>query len=164
MGSWINKLLNSKRRIGYGTPLVHFAIISQEDEKFLVWTCLRVVVDDWTKKLIFQDLGQCFANFDNFKSKATISPPFKSFIEHIDSIDHSAAMAFWEHRLKGLTDIDILYSSILTTNQSVTRIHESSRNFHSLIAFHPNILPPGDFFIITNDVFNYSARGMSPDD
>ena len=118
------KLLNSKRRMGYGTPLVHFAIISQADEKFLVWTYLQAVVDGWTKKLIFQDLADCFANADNFKSKVIIRPPFKSFIEHIDSIDRSVAMAFWEHRLKGLTNIDIVYSSD-SDHEPVS--HESSR-------------------------------------
>lgn len=101
------KSLNSKRIMGYGMPLLRFAIISQKDEEFLVWTYLQVVVDGWTKKLIFQDLTE---NFANAKSQA-IRPPFKSFVKHINSIEHITAIAFWEQRLKGLKNIDIFYSS-----------------------------------------------------
>ncbi|KAL8788278.1 MAG: hypothetical protein Q9195_007375 [Heterodermia aff. obscurata] len=118
------KLLNGKRIMGYGTPLVRFAIISEEHEKFLVWTYLQVVVDGWTKKLIFRDLAESFGNPDEFKSKAILRPPFKSFIEHINSIDQVAAMAFWDQRLNGLKNIDILHSSD-TNHEPVS--HESSR-------------------------------------
>ena len=127
------KSMNGKRIMGYGTPLVRFAIISQAQEKYLVWTYLQAVVDGWTKKLIFQDLGESFANIDRFKGKAILRPPFKSFIEHINSIDEAAATAFWEHRLRELQNIDIFYSSDIN-HESVS--DESSRIIEEVAFSH----------------------------
>ena len=114
------KSLNSKRTMGYGMPLVRFALISQKHEEFLVWTYLQAIVDGWTKKLIFQDLME---NFVDAKIQAT-RPPFKSFIKYVNSIEQNTAMAFWEQRLEGLENIDIFYSSDID-HEPVS--HESSR-------------------------------------
>ena len=92
------KSWNRRKHMDCRTPLVRFAFISQGCEKFLVWTYLQAVVDGWSERLIFQELGEYTAKFRSFTENIVPRPPFKSFIDHIEAIDETAAMAFWNHR------------------------------------------------------------------
>ena len=92
-------------------PLIRFVIMTQGSEKFLVWTYLQAVVDRWTKRLIFHDLGEYIANSRSFTEDVAVRPPVRSIVDHIVSIDEAAALAFWDRRLEGLKNTDILFDS-----------------------------------------------------
>ncbi|PNP39601.1 hypothetical protein TGAMA5MH_08417 [Trichoderma gamsii] len=85
---------NSK--MGYGTPLCWYAIVSEKGESYFLWCAHHSIYDGWTMKVMFSVLYRAYSG--------TCIPdirPFSSFIKYAQEIDGDAAVSFWKTELSG---------------------------------------------------------------
>lgn len=74
------KASDMSKRVGSGGPLFRYAIVSEGDRSFLVWTCHHGGFDGWTRRVIMDKLQKRLNNMEQLKSEPQ-GPTFKSFIE-----------------------------------------------------------------------------------
>ncbi|KAI4243478.1 MAG: hypothetical protein L6R40_003480 [Gallowayella cf. fulva] len=103
------KTQDAKVRPGFGTPLARYAIVREGSRTYFVWTFLQALVDGWTKVQIFQDLATCFVHPGSFAERIAPRPSFRNFTNYVSSLDRTAGLAFWDRRLKGVDQHNMLF-------------------------------------------------------
>lgn len=95
----------------WGSPLFHFAIISEENSTYFVWTAHHSCFDGWTRNLIITDLAKILANNGDHSSLPS-RPPFKSYVDWQLSLDPSGALSSWRKHLQDFNPkyLENLYS------------------------------------------------------
>jgi amino acid adenylation domain-containing protein len=84
--------------MGFGDPLVRFAIVSDSENNSLnfVWTIHHCIYDRWSLALIWQKVAAVYRGTD----KEEIRPPkYSRFIEHVINTDTLEHEKFWKSRL-----------------------------------------------------------------
>lgn len=104
--------------MGYGTPLCRQALVSDNQETFLVFTLHHCIYDGFSWQLILSDLGEAY--HDGYLT--TSRTPFTSFVQHIETVRlDPAAKDFWEQNLAGAMPVKFPISSVSADHQEVFR-------------------------------------------
>ena len=74
------KASDMSKRVGSGDSLFRYAIVSEGDKSFFVWTCHHSGFDGWTRRLVMDKLEEGFSDLAKLKSEPQ-RPSFKSFVE-----------------------------------------------------------------------------------
>ena len=98
---------DSRSPMGYGQPLVRYAVVQEPEKTFVVWTGHHCVMDAWTRRLLLDDLESYLADPVAFAEKPD-RPPFKAFVDYRRSLDPKEANAFWERYFGQLPHPNIL--------------------------------------------------------
>ncbi|CAD6568034.1 MAG: Non-ribosomal peptide synthetase [Alectoria sarmentosa] len=90
------------KRVGSGDPLFRYAIVTEGDRSFFVWTCHHAGFDGWTRRLIMDKLQKGHSDPTELRSEPN-GPTFRSFVEWSasQSDNKSKAAAFWKQYLAG---------------------------------------------------------------
>lgn len=107
LGEYVAK--DSTVRMGFGQPLVRYAVVPESEKTYVVWTCHHSVMDGWTRRLLFDDLESCLANPVTFTAKPD-RPSFKTFVDYRNSLNAKEAKAFWERHFAELPNTKTLYT------------------------------------------------------
>ena len=102
------KASDISKRVGSGDSLFRYAIVSEGDRTFVVWTCHHGGFDGWSRRLIMDKLEEGLLDLERLKSEPQ-GPAFRSFVEWQDSRAHrkNKAEAFWKQYLPaGYTDLE----------------------------------------------------------
>ena len=83
------KAKDSAVRMGFGQPLVRYAVVKEPDKTYLVWTCHHSLMDAWTRRLLFDDLESYLADPIAFTAKPD-RPPFKNLVDYWRSFNTEA--------------------------------------------------------------------------
>ncbi len=101
------KAYDMSKRVGSGDPLFRYAIVSEDNRSFFVWTAHHGGFDGWTRRLIMDKLQEGFSNLTALKSERH-GPDFKTFVEwrNSQSDKNSKAVAFWKQYLVGYKNLE----------------------------------------------------------
>ena len=83
------KAKDSVAWMGFGQPLVRYAVVKEPDKTYLVWTSHHSLMDAWTRRLLFDDLESYLADPVAFTAKPD-RPPFKNLVNYWRSFDTEA--------------------------------------------------------------------------
>ena len=83
------KAEDSRAWMGFGQPLVRYAVVKENEKTYLVWTCLHSLMDAWTRRLLFDDLESYLADPVAFTAKPD-RPPFKNMVDYWRSFETEA--------------------------------------------------------------------------
>jgi hypothetical protein len=89
--------------MGYGNPLVRFALITESQpggkvERHFVWTAHHSVYDGWSVRKMFELLASFYRG-----ENVPLSPaPFTRFLRYLKQLDKEDARAFWCGQLEGM--------------------------------------------------------------
>lgn len=110
------KIENAEIDMDYGTRLSRCAMVDPADNsksKYFVWTFLQATVDGWTKRLLLKDLDACLIHAEDSAAQLASRLPFRSFVEHIFTIDKRASLDFWKTRMEGVEHVHFLSTPLL---------------------------------------------------
>lgn len=96
------KASDMSKRVGSGDPLFRYAIVSEGDRSFVVWTCHHCGFDGWSRRLIMDKLQEGLLDLTKLKSEPQ-GPTFRSFVKwkSSQSDKKNKAVAFWKRYLAG---------------------------------------------------------------
>ena len=94
--------------MGYGQPLVRYAVVKEPEKTYVVWTAHHSVMDGWTRRLLFDDLESYLANPVAFTAKPD-RPPFKNIVDYQRS-SNTEANAFLERYYAEIPHTKTLYT------------------------------------------------------
>ncbi|KAL8791251.1 MAG: hypothetical protein Q9213_000208 [Squamulea squamosa] len=83
----------------WGSPLFHYALISEEYSTYFVWTAHHSGFDGWTRNLLISDLAHLLAK-NGAHSYIPHRSPYKSYVDWQLSLDPSSALSAWRTHLK----------------------------------------------------------------
>ncbi|KAL8725222.1 MAG: hypothetical protein Q9181_006497 [Wetmoreana brouardii] len=86
-------------RFALGLPLTRYGVINENGKASVVWTAPHCVEDEWSRKLLFDDLEEFLSEPDKF-SRRSSRPSFRLYSEYQIS-KKEEAMAFWKQYLDG---------------------------------------------------------------
>ncbi|KAL8704706.1 MAG: hypothetical protein Q9201_002130 [Fulgogasparrea decipioides] len=86
-------------RFALGLPLTRYGVINDNGKASVVWTAPHCVEDEWSRKLLLDDLEECLSEPDEFSRKPS-RPSFRLYSEYQIS-KKEEAMAFWKQYLDG---------------------------------------------------------------
>lgn len=116
----------------WGSPLFHYAIVSEGNSNYFVWTAHHSGFDGWTRNLIITDLAHILANNDGHSSLSD-RLPYKSYVNWQLSLDSSDALSSWRKHLQGFNPkhLENLYptspSYLAVSTSNLTRCLPFSR-------------------------------------
>ncbi len=101
------KASDMSKRVGSGDPLFRYAIVSEGNRSFFIWTGHHGGLDGWTRRLIMDKLQEGLSNLTALKSERH-GPNFKTFVEwrNSQSDKKSKAVAFWKQYLVGYKNLE----------------------------------------------------------
>lgn len=56
------------KRVGSGDPLFRYAIVNEDERRFVVWTCHHCGFDGWSRRLIMDKLQEGLLDLAKLKS------------------------------------------------------------------------------------------------
>lgn len=102
--------------VTYGGPLLRFALVSNANSRYFVWSAHHAVYDGWSANITFGQVRQALAcsGFD-------FNPvPYKDFIRHLNQSDVAAQSAFWESQFPAGKTPPASYPSVPARYQTQT--------------------------------------------
>lgn len=102
------KAKDSKMWMGYGQPLVRYAIVQEPEKTYIIWTCHHSMINGWTQRLLVDDLSSYLTNLVTFNAKPN-RPLFKDLIEYQRSYK-TEADAFLERYYADFPHTETLYT------------------------------------------------------
>lgn len=100
---------DSESRMGYGQRLIRYAVVQEPEKTYIVWTAHHSVMDQWTRRLLLDDLESYLADPVAFATKPN-RPSFRKFVDYRRSLDAEEANAFLERHFAQLPNIKKLYT------------------------------------------------------
>ncbi|KAL8816933.1 MAG: hypothetical protein Q9223_004145 [Gallowayella weberi] len=94
---------------GFGRPLTRYGIVKQYDKTYMVWTAQHSIQDEWSRKLLLDDLETYLSTADHGHLDIAIRPSNRAFTEYQASV-MTKAIDFWNRYLDGVR----IESNILT--------------------------------------------------
>ncbi|KAL8799596.1 MAG: hypothetical protein Q9182_005772 [Xanthomendoza sp. 2 TL-2023] len=92
----------------FGRPLTRYGIVKQYDKTYMVWSAQHSVQDEWSRKLLLDDLETYLSTADHGHLNIPIRPSTRAFTEYQASV-MTKAIDFWRRYLDGLRiESDIL--------------------------------------------------------
>lgn len=102
------KTMELSNRMAYGEQLDRLAVVYEPETTYVVWTKTHAVYDRWSKMAFIEDLNQCFEDPDEFL-KRPVRPPFRKFVDFVESGDREEGMEYWKSQLDGVERYDLLF-------------------------------------------------------
>lgn len=113
---------DSESRMGYGQPLVRYAVVQEPEKTYIVWTAHHSLMDKWTRRLFLDDLESYLVDPVAFTMKPN-RPSFRNFVDYRRSLDAEEANAFLERYFAQLPDTMKLYTLPDSYKPSLRRTH-----------------------------------------
>ncbi|KAL8772094.1 MAG: hypothetical protein Q9209_002760 [Squamulea sp. 1 TL-2023] len=116
----------------WGSPLFHYALITEEYSTYFVWTAHHSGFDAWTRNLLMSDLRHLLAS-NGAHSSVPHRPPYKSYVDWQFSLDPSSILSAWRTHLKDFNPkhLENLYpispSYLAVSTSQITRSLSFSR-------------------------------------
>lgn len=106
----------------YGKPLTRWAILDDEDGKaHFVWSAHHSIYDGWALPLVLQEVARIYQA--NGSSQLPIIPPYRRFIEYLESREHDVEVTYWQsqfHEGKVLSHFPPIQSSAIQPLANIT--------------------------------------------
>lgn len=106
----------------YGKPLTRWAILDDENGKaHFVWSAHHSIYDGWALPLVLQEVSRIY--HANGSSQLPIIPPYRRFIEYLESREHDVEVAYWQsqfHEGKVLSHFPSIQSSAIQPLANIT--------------------------------------------
>ncbi|KAL8696449.1 MAG: hypothetical protein Q9224_002790, partial [Gallowayella concinna] len=93
----------------FGKPLARYGIVKQNDKTYVVWTAQHSIQDEWSRKLLFDDLETYLSTADSGHPDIPTRPSTHAFVDYQASV-MTKAIEFWNGYLDGIK----VESNILT--------------------------------------------------
>lgn len=141
------KIEDAEIDMDYGTRLSRCGIKDPADNsksKYFVWTFLQAIVDGRTKRLLLKDLDACLSHAEDSAAHVASRLSFRSFVEHMFTIDKPISLDFWRTRMEGVEHVHLLSIPLLgnALSQSSALSTHSSQITHTVhFTQHSNINP-----------------------
>lgn len=87
---------DTAKPMGFGTPLMRFAIISGSSEQFFVWTAHHSVYDGWASSKLLEAVSKLY-----LEQTAPSFVPYTRFIQYLQQTSSSDAKKYWRSQLEG---------------------------------------------------------------
>lgn len=119
--STLNGYLSQSRNTSmtYGSQLSRYALVTEGDERFFVWTAHHALYDGGSIPMILDHVQQFFKG-----EEITPAPPFTSFISYLDSVDPIIRDDYWKNQLAACSISTFPLPRTLAT-QKKTRVEKS---------------------------------------
>ncbi|UKZ76549.1 NRPS [Trichoderma virens FT-333] len=85
-------------KMGYGTPLCWYAIVSDKGENYFVWSAHHSIYDGWTMRVMFSAL---YCAYQGDYAPEVQVRPFSTFIKSIKEHDSDKLASYWREELAG---------------------------------------------------------------
>ncbi|QBD77254.1 non-ribosomal peptide synthetase [Ktedonosporobacter rubrisoli] len=101
-------------------PLMRITVIRTDEQiVHLIWNFHHILLDGWSRNLIFQEMLQIYSELQQGKVQVWEPvPPYRDYIAWLKQQDMEAARYFWQEMLSGFTQPTILQESD-DTNQRI---------------------------------------------
>ncbi|KAL4915856.1 hypothetical protein BDW62DRAFT_187764, partial [Aspergillus aurantiobrunneus] len=87
---------DSTLSMGFGDPLMRFAVVASGDERFFVWTAHHSTYDGWSARKLME------AAFAIYSSKAVPAfVPFTRFVQYLRTTSTEETRDYWQNQLSG---------------------------------------------------------------
>ncbi|KAL4748184.1 hypothetical protein BDW72DRAFT_196020 [Aspergillus terricola var. indicus] len=87
---------DSAKSMGFGDPLMRFAVVTSGQARFFVWTAHHSTYDGWTARKLME---AAFALYSNGSVPSFY--PFTRFVQHLQSSSTEETRDYWKSQLKG---------------------------------------------------------------
>ncbi|KAL4736553.1 hypothetical protein BDV11DRAFT_172831 [Aspergillus similis] len=87
---------DSAKSMGFGDPLMRFAIVTSGQARFFVWTAHHSTYDGWTARKLMEAVFALYIN-----SPAPSFHPFTRFVRHLQSSSIEETRDYWKSQLEG---------------------------------------------------------------
>ena len=124
-----------------GRLLFCYAIITEGDDSYFVWTAHHCGFDGWTRRLIFEHLQESLSRPLEYSQRSN-GPSYKSFITWFQGHQNSTSPAYWESLLEGFQGFGCVFplslpktpttTSSLSRNWSPKSVHKSKFTMASI--------------------------------
>ena len=107
-----------------GQPLFRFAIITEEDISYFVWTASHCGFDGWTRRMMFEHLQSSLSQPSEYAQKAD-GTSYKDLISWSHNREKPVSLGYWKSLLEGLDGFGYVYplslGRIPTTTSTLSR-------------------------------------------
>jgi amino acid adenylation domain-containing protein len=87
---------DSAKPMGFGDPLVRFALVTSGQERFFVWTAHHSTYDGWTARKLMEAASALYSN-----NPAPSFHPFTRFVQYLQSSSAEETRDYWKSQLEG---------------------------------------------------------------
>ncbi|OQD81856.1 hypothetical protein PENANT_c025G09152 [Penicillium antarcticum] len=83
-------------RMNLGQSLARYAIVANEDNRYMVWTVHHVLYDGWSEPIVLKQVSDALQN-----QSVEIQTKMRNFVKYVCDTDENAMHEFWRRELKG---------------------------------------------------------------
>ena len=83
-------------RMNLGQSLARYAIVANEDKRYMVWTVHHVLYDGWSEPIVLKQVSDALQN-----QSVEIQIKMRNFVKYVRDTDENAMHEFWRRELKG---------------------------------------------------------------
>ena len=87
--------LPSEYNFGYNTRLSRYALLTEGDATYFIWTAHHAIYDGWSMRITFDTFNNVYRGIE------TTLPPYSSFVRYLLKLDGDNARQFWAAQLNG---------------------------------------------------------------
>ncbi|KAL4869849.1 hypothetical protein BDV12DRAFT_195858 [Aspergillus spectabilis] len=87
---------DSTLSMGFGDPLMRFAIVTSGEARFFVWTAHHSTYDGWTARKLLEAASALYHN-----TAAPTFLPFTRFVRYLQASSNDEARSYWQVQLAG---------------------------------------------------------------
>ncbi|KAL8678731.1 MAG: hypothetical protein Q9224_007088 [Gallowayella concinna] len=87
-------------KMTFGQPTVRYALVEEKEKTYIVWTALHTAMDNWTRKLLCDDLEACLQDPTGFSEKPR-RPSVRKYLDFVAKMDPTPSQSYWREYLAG---------------------------------------------------------------